>query len=304
MDLQGIAPADFHALLNQRNMNLEGSELWQYYQILQGNPLALKILFEQYQSLTLPLNASRSLPIVKITKEAVGNLLRGEASQIAVVPTTHGLKTMLVSEGDPIIIAPPSGLTMANMPYFSVRSKAHSWREQLERFDQLINDPSTKESDFQQFFDENWFFLSGLDYHKVIPHPVLVRDCNDGPLIPDYLLKPLDRSFCDILDLKLPTAKLIAGSKDRLRWTSKVNEAISQLREYQAYFDDPARRKIVKDVYGVTCYKPSLSVVIGRTPSDISAEKYQRLLTTSNAVRLFSYDDLRARMEKLIDFAL
>ena len=65
---------------------------------------------------------------------------------------------------------------------------------------------------------------------------VLARD-QDGPLVPDFMLEPIDGAFADVLDLKLPSVRLLAGRKDRVRFSAQVAEALSQVREYRAYFE-------------------------------------------------------------------
>lgn len=170
----------------------------------------------------------------------------------------------------------------------------------LDKFDELLNDSSAKEHHFQEFFERNPEFLIGLDYDRAIPHPVLYRD-TEGLLIPDFFLQPLNSQLCDILDLKLPDEKLVVGSKNRIRLSSSVYEVVAQLRKYSDYFDDPKLRADVQAKYGITAFKPALSVVIGRTPRHVSDEKYRQILEGTGGVRILTYDDLKRQMKRLVD---
>jgi hypothetical protein len=152
-------------------------------------------------------------------------------------------------------------------PRITYRATRRFWLPEAVHLEELINDRAVREQDLQDFFEENPHLLAGTSYDRVVPHPVLVRD-EKGPLIPDFMLEPAD-GFADVLDLKLPGVQLVTGRRDRLHQTAHVTEAIAQVREYRAYFDDPAHRQVVRDRYGIQAYRPTVAVVIGRDPGQV-----------------------------------
>jgi len=198
----------------------------------------------------------------------------------------------------PVGIITPRGQFAVAAPLVYVPGYNSSWLNLLDEFTALLEDPSSSEAAFQSFFERNPDALLGIDYQQVIAHPVLVRE-QDGPLVPDFFLQPLDRDLCDILELKLPSEPLLVGPKDRRRMSASFSEAVAQLREYGAYFDEGRHRERIRATYGVTAYKPRLCVVIGRTPDHVAAEEYRRIMAGQTAVNVLTYDDLLLRMQRL-----
>lgn len=196
-----------------------------------------------------------------------------------------------------IVIAPDTTLRSGLvLPFRRTRNFYLPAAAELEA---LINDPAVREQTLQQFFETYPELLLGLDYERVIPHPVLVRE-DQGPLIPDFMLEPADGDLADVLDLKLTAAALVAGKKDRLRPSAALSEAIAQVREYQAYFDAPANRQAVKTAYGVHAYRPRAAVVIGRRPQNRDALQLRRLwMSLPGDIRVITYDDLLQRIRRL-----
>lgn len=175
---------------------------------------------------------------------------------------------------------------------------APSISRQIAELEELINTKGVKEADLQKFFEKHPQLLQGIEYDKLEPHPVLVRQ-GAGPLIPDFMLEPAG-GFADILDLKLPDVRLTAGSKDRRRWSSKVSDAIAQVREYGAYFDSPIHREFVESKYGMRLYRPKVTVVIGRTVTDDDWLQQRRVWSdVPHRAEVLTYDDLLARARRL-----
>ena len=126
---------------------------------------------------------------------------------------------------------------------------------------------------------------------------VLASDENDN-LIPDFFLEPLDSSFCDIVELKLPYTEMVRRlrSGKRVRFKAFVNEAIAQLNEYQRFFDNIQNRNHFHASYGLTAYRPRMILVIGRThhfKSDIERHELKTLLPRD--LELWTYDDLLSK---------
>jgi hypothetical protein len=128
----------------------------------------------------------------------------------------------------------------------------------------------------------------------------MLRRSDDGPLIPDFMLEP-DGALADVLDLKLPSVPLVVGSKDRLRPSAKLADAIAQVREYHAYFEDPAHRRDFQGRYRMTAYRPTAVVVIGRDTGLGSDPLQLRRIWTEQTgqVRVQTYDELLRSIRRL-----
>ncbi|MGW1524476.1 Shedu anti-phage system protein SduA domain-containing protein [Streptomyces sp. NPDC002159] len=179
--------------------------------------------------------------------------------------------------------------------------EAAGWKTLVQELEDLINSPHTAERDLQCFFERNPDFLCGDAYEEARSHIVLQRE-SDGPLIPDFALKPRNPSaLCDLLELKLPKAKLLRVSKNRVRLTSAIMEACAQLREYQSYFDDARKRMAIEEAYGLRFFRPRMMVLIGKR-SDYSASDLRNAETDVPNLSIVTYDDIleraRARLRR------
>jgi hypothetical protein len=199
-----------------------------------------------------------------------------------------------------ILLAP--GLEISATPRITYRATRGFWLPEAARLEDLINDPSVREHDLQVFFEENPDLLAGTSYDRVVPHPVLARD-EKGPLIPDFMLEPTG-GFADVLDLKLPGVQLVTGPANRLHPTARITEAVAQVREYRAYFDDPVHRQVVQDRYGLQAYRPTVAVVIGRDPGPgRDPLELQRIWDDlPGHVRIMTYDQLLRQVRRLARF--
>ncbi|MGH3780155.1 MAG: Shedu anti-phage system protein SduA domain-containing protein [Pseudonocardiaceae bacterium] len=172
----------------------------------------------------------------------------------------------------------------------------------VEELEELINAPQVKESQLQEFFERNLHFLQGDSYEEVHPHLILKRE-HKGPLIPDFALKPTNlNSYCDLLDLKLPSAKLIVGNGNRRRLSATVMEACAQLREYRDYFEEERNRDAIEEVYGLKFFRPKMIVIIGKRGAYSPAE-LRKAESDIPHLTLITYEDLleraRSRLRKI-----
>ncbi len=167
-------------------------------------------------------------------------------------------------------------------------------RTAVEELESLVNNSRTKENDFQNFFEKYPKLIINDEYKRAHPHILLTR--TDGEiLIPDFLLEPLDQSsLCDLLELKLPSSQIFVMQKRRIRFSSAVFEACSQLRTYSQFFDEERNRKDIQERYGLLAYKPKMLVIIGRRGNISPIELRQMELDVPNLV-LRTYDDLITR---------
>jgi hypothetical protein len=179
--------------------------------------------------------------------------------------------------------------------------EAAGWKTLVEELEELINSPKTKEHHLHGFFERNPEFLCGDNYEEARSHIVLQRD-TDGPLIPDFALKPTHAdALCDLLELKLPKAKLIRVSKNRVRLSSAIMEACAQLREYKAYFDDHEKRAAIERTYGLRFFRPRMIVLIGKR-SEYDPADLRNAEGDVPTLSIVTYDDIveraRARLRK------
>lgn len=191
--------------------------------------------------------------------------------------------------GEDLLIAAPYVIANATRSYL---------QDEIAEFEELINSPRCKETDVQLFLESHQKFILGQHYRQAHPHLMLERDGN-GPLIPDFLLQPYGTEYADLLEIKLPDAKLMVGSKNRKRLSGAVLDAAAQLREYRDYFDDERNRKEIKRRFGVTAYKPRMTVLIGR-PVDLDHLTYQRARATAPDVEIITYNDLIKRAKNFL----
>lgn len=211
-------------------------------------------------------------------------LLTLSNGRIQVLPSQQeGIFRLSISDSSSgeLIIASPHIIANATRSYI---------RDEIEEFEAIINSPVSTEHDIQKFLENHPKFLLGHEYQKLYPQVVLERE-EQGTLIPDFLVQPVNKEFCDIVDLKLPRAPLIVGKDDRKRFSSAIAEAAAQLRTYHDYFDDKGRREAVKERYGITAYKPRLAVIVGRA-AEVDSVLYRQIQGDLQNIEVITYDDL------------
>jgi hypothetical protein len=168
-----------------------------------------------------------------------------------------------------------------------------AYREAVAELEYLVNGGTAAESSFQRFFERFPRLLTGNDYVNAHPHVVLAAE--DSVLIPDFMLEPAGSTeLCDLLELKLPTARITTSRGGHTRFSAKVLEAAQQLQTYKDYFESAANRTRVANHYGISAFRPQMIVVIGRRGTTDPLE-LRRAETLMPNLRLRTYDDLIAR---------
>jgi hypothetical protein len=163
--------------------------------------------------------------------------------------------------------------------------------QEIEAFQRLLNESTTRERHLQKFLEDHPNFLSGLNYSNVYPQLVLERE-DGSQLKPDFILEPYDDEWCDILDIKLPSQSLIVGTKDRATLAAGIHEVVAQLREYAAFFEQDKHRTFVREKYGLQIYKPRLIAVVGRDIRQMTDPQIRRAMTAYSDVRIMTFDQL------------
>jgi len=184
-------------------------------------------------------------------------------------------------------------------PQLYLPKVAETYREQVDAFEKLIRQPRVKEHQIQRFLEEHPHFLKGVDYRKLVPHPVLERT-GKNKLIPDFFLQPYDGDLVDILDLKLPNKTLFTGTEDRLKLSEAVATALAQVREYKDYFENQENKTRILQRYGVTAYRPKVSVVIGLDERVLPEEKRRQIMDAAlpAGANIITYRQLAEKMKR------
>ena len=132
-----------------------------------------------------------------------------------------------------------------------------------------------------------------------------MRDGSGRLLIPDFVLKPVvatqrDRNW-EVLDLKRPQARLLAGPRNHRRFSQEVTSALTQLLDYGEYFENPTNMEEVERVLGHRLRYPQLAVLIGRLPSGEELSMLDRHQTRAPEVRIVTYDEVLERQKQMLD---
>lgn len=175
----------------------------------------------------------------------------------------------------------------------------------IEEFEDLINSSKAGEKHFQEFFERNPKFILNDEYKKAHPHIILAKE-DKKKLIPDFVLEPVNQNeFCDLLELKLPSAQIYVMKKNREHYSAAITEAAAQLRVYGNFFNEEKNRKSFQRAYPhLKIYKPRMFVIIGRQSNENSMIK-REIQAEHPQLILRNFDDLLARMkwkkEKIAD---
>ena len=216
--------------------------------------------------------------------------MQASGDQIAIAPyhghAVHEVETQhdIVVVGRPGVIAKTTGAVFSS---------------EIARLECLINDPQVRELQIQRFLEGHPNFLRGLNYRNIYPQVVLERE-GQGPLKPDFILEPFADAFCDILDVKLPSQKVVIGRKDRATLAAGLHEVAAQLREYAAYFEQDKYRRLVQQKYGLRLYRPRLIALVGRDMRQMSREQYRRAMTCYENLQVMTFDELLKHARKRI----
>ncbi|MGD0953836.1 MAG: Shedu anti-phage system protein SduA domain-containing protein [Methanotrichaceae archaeon] len=175
--------------------------------------------------------------------------------------------------------------------------------ECIEHLEELINSADTKEQDLQEFFQDHEELLTRDEYLNVYPQCILTRE-DESVLRPDFILEPAGGPLSTILDIKLPSEQIIIKKKNRPRFSAKVYEYISQMREYGKYFDSSENRRKFEKKYRIKGFKPRLVLIIGRDYSSIDYQLFNQLRADLKEVEIMTYDELLLKCKKLAKMSL
>jgi hypothetical protein len=292
--------------------DLEGDDIDDRLQQLQAARLGNKVALVVATTVRPRVEDFRILPMPPVNIEKLATIFGGSLDFLRPYFARHPVADMLAFAEDNgrIVVKPampdiaialiePAGAIVRVIPQIIVPFIQSPLSAAIDELEHLINRSDVREMELQKFMEAHPEFLTGLEYDQLFPQVALER-LDNGPLVPDFLLKLIGKSEVDLLDLKLPGAKRISGKKDRLRFSQVVQDGIAQLREYRDHFDNPPYRQALMRKLGVTAYLPRATLVIGRMIDGTDAEKTKQIAETLPPfLRLLTYDEIVARMRQL-----
>jgi hypothetical protein len=184
--------------------------------------------------------------------------------------------------------------------FFTLHRDEFAIQLEVEEFEALINRNDVREQELQGFFERHPHFLSQL--HTPLPH-IRIPKKDGSVLIPDFILKPIFAqqrdSKWEVIDLKLPQQRLLAGKGSRARLSSKVLDAIRQVRDYAEHLRDPDYPDKIAALLGHRLKRPTIGVLIGRLANtDIDAlEREQQQYA---GVKIITYDEILELQQNLL----
>lgn len=170
----------------------------------------------------------------------------------------------------------------------------------LGQLEEMMESRHATEQDFQDFFRFHPELLTGLNFKKAHPQPILYQD-EGSLLIPDFFLEKLSVGWDVILDLKKPYDEMVTRRKNRTYFKQHVQNAIAQLEFYKEWFDSPSNRRLFQEHYGVSTFRPRMVIVIGRKHHFRDDVERVRLLDTlPQHLDIWTYDDLLQRAKRYL----
>ena len=168
----------------------------------------------------------------------------------------------------------------------------------IEQLEQMINARNCREQDLQEFFEQHVELLSALSGHtdaraqvRLSSAQVLIEAGGLRPGRPDFFLRAED-GFWDLLEIKRPSAKIVARTQRGVRLSQAVTDGVQQLRDYRESLLDDRRVEWLHDEHGIATAFPRLYLLIGRDQGFPDARWKRRLVQEIPDVSLATYDDL------------
>ena len=163
-----------------------------------------------------------------------------------------------------------------------LKNNSDELKIEIEKLKSIVNDPNSKEKDFQKFFECN-YWMFGVDYIGMTPTKKISE--ND---IPDFLLERYDK-FHDILDLKLPIPSLFKKVGNKLHPRHELSGGCSQIEHYIGYSNENVKQ--IQNEILEKIYRPQGILVIGRTNSH-EEERLRQYNDDNRKVKIMTYDDI------------
>lgn len=216
-----------------------------------------------------------------------------------VLDDRNNVRVVQQASRSPVLFSPEKRALVAVKPHFGC--KRVIFPNEMMEFEYLINKKDVSEHELQMFLKSHPTFLLGNRFKSMRSHVYLRRDEEGkGSLIPDFMLEPVNPfDFWKVVDLKLPNDKIVKIINDnRKGFSSKVLDAIHQLREYRDYFDNHVYRERMGEL-GITAFKPEVSVIIGRDYGSLTIEDVIKARSDLSGLEVITYTELLERAKRM-----
>jgi len=164
----------------------------------------------------------------------------------------------------------------------------------IGQLEEMMNSQVCSEQDFQKYFELHPQLLTGLNFSKAHPQPILFKD-DGSKLIPDFFLEKIDSGWDAILDLKKPYDSMVIRRNNRVYFKQWVQEAIAQLQYYREWFDSSNNRGQFEETLKIKSkvFRPKMIIVAGRSYHFLDDVERMRLLSNQQSeIDIWTYDDL------------
>jgi hypothetical protein len=143
----------------------------------------------------------------------------------------------------------------------------------------------------QSIFEQHPVITEVLGYGLAVPHPTLPLP-EDRSYIPDFICERRDSGLADVVDLKLPATRVLLGRQRREAFTAAMSSYVSQMWDYQDYFDEQAHRQYVLERYALTVpSRPNALLIAGRS-DEIDRTELHRQISRRQGVNVVTFDDV------------
>jgi hypothetical protein len=165
----------------------------------------------------------------------------------------------------------------------------------------LIIDGDHSEHDLQKWFERHSVVFEALGYVQTISHPSFFYD--DEEYIPDFMVKnSLD--LWEIFEIKTADAGILKNTDRRHAFYSKMQDYLSQCREYSKSFTDIACKKRINNDYKINCNNsPDITIIIGRNDGYDKFLTHELLGSLAFKVKILTYDDLDNILSSFVENA-
>lgn len=152
-------------------------------------------------------------------------------------------------------------------------------------------------------FDNNWLF--GANYQL----PIEKQRINISGIMPDYLFPTMD-GFMDILEIKLPSKKVIIKDDDHngsYVWSGDTNKAIGQVVTYLSEIElyQLQLKEEIRKIYNLEIYliKPRAFILIGNKDSWTKEQHnaLRKLNYSLHGIEVITYTDLVEKGQAIIE---
>ena len=179
------------------------------------------------------------------------------------------------------------------------------------RFEEMMTE-TTKEPEWQRFFEENPFILN-----MAFGYPIVVVQgrasvggrafTGRGEKFTDFLVKNSMTNNAAIVEIKTPVARLLNATAYRgdlfvpsTDLSAGINQALDQKQRFERQivnFEDSSRRHDI-EAYAIQC-----CLIVGRMPGDeMKLRSFELFRSNSKDVEIITFDELLTKLKSLLKF--